>query len=168
MEYYTISKMNKRKFEFYEEVQGRFVNILEGLELYTRVFSESDERSILDCIFDFRDRAAVIILQMIDREICQGSLDMTSCIINIYDEDCIPPHIDHHDLLRPFFTVSFKGKSNILFGKEIDIVGSVEFRGVVEIPLLVGSVFVLKGVLKGNEADVTKHCIPGCDTAGCL
>ena len=29
-----------------------------------------------------------------------------SAIINIYEpEDCIPPHIDHHDFTRPFCTL---------------------------------------------------------------
>ncbi|XP_020584791.1 uncharacterized protein LOC110027627 [Phalaenopsis equestris] len=69
-----------------------------------------------------------------------------SCIINIYDEGvCIPPHIDHHDFVRPFCTVSFMS------------VGPGEFREAVEILLPVGSILVLKG----NGADVTKHCIPG-------
>ncbi|XP_020586895.1 uncharacterized protein LOC110029111 [Phalaenopsis equestris] len=81
-----------------------------------------------------------------------------SCIINIYDEeDCIPLHIDHHNLLRLFYMVSFMRKINILFGQEIDVFGPGEFRGSVEILLPVGLVLVLKG----NGTDVAKHCIPG-------
>ncbi|XP_020584155.1 uncharacterized protein LOC110027178 [Phalaenopsis equestris] len=81
-----------------------------------------------------------------------------SCCINIHDEgDCISPHIDHHDFVRPFCIVSFMSKSNILFWKEINIIGLGEFRGSVEIPLPVGSVLVLKG----NGADVVRHCILG-------
>ncbi|XP_020598674.1 uncharacterized protein LOC110038245 [Phalaenopsis equestris] len=81
-----------------------------------------------------------------------------SCIINIYDEgDCIPPHIDHHDFMRPFCTVSFMIKSNMLFEKEINIIGLGEFRGAMEISLPLGLVLVLKG----NGANVVKHCIPG-------
>ncbi|OVA00644.1 Oxoglutarate/iron-dependent dioxygenase [Macleaya cordata] len=81
-----------------------------------------------------------------------------SCIVNIYEEgDCIPPHIDHHDFLRPFCTVSFLAECNILFGSNLDIVGDGEFSGPVSIPLPIGSVLVLKG----NGADVAKHCVPG-------
>ncbi|XP_020593372.1 uncharacterized protein LOC110033659 [Phalaenopsis equestris] len=80
-----------------------------------------------------------------------------NCIINIYDEgDCIPLHIDHHDFVRPFYMVSFMSKSNILFRKEIDIIGLGEFKFSVEIPVLMGSVLILKL----NGTDLAKHCIP--------
>ncbi|XP_020596961.1 uncharacterized protein LOC110036776 [Phalaenopsis equestris] len=80
-----------------------------------------------------------------------------SYIINICDEgDNIPLHIEHHDFVRPFCTVSFISKRNILFGKEIDIIGPGKFRGAVEILLPVGSVLVVKG----NGAGVAKHCVP--------
>lgn len=81
-----------------------------------------------------------------------------SCIVNIYDEgDCIPPHIDHHDFLRPFCTVSFLAECNILFGANLKIVGPGEFAGPFSLPLPVGSVLILNG----NGADVAKHCVPG-------
>ncbi|KAI3667439.1 hypothetical protein L6452_42497 [Arctium lappa] len=80
-----------------------------------------------------------------------------SYIVNIYDEgDCIPPHIDHHDFLRPFCTISFLTECNILFGSNLMIVGPREFAGPVSIPLHIRSVFILKG----NGADVAKHCVP--------
>ncbi|KAJ4964539.1 hypothetical protein NE237_016388 [Protea cynaroides] len=80
-----------------------------------------------------------------------------SCIVNIYDkDDCIPPHIDHHDFLRPFCTVSFLTESNILFGSSLKIKDAGEFFGPVKIPLPVGSVLVLNG----NGANVAKHCVP--------
>ncbi|EHA8590713.1 RNA demethylase ALKBH5 [Cocos nucifera] len=80
-----------------------------------------------------------------------------SCIINIYDkDDCIPPHIDHHDFVRPFCTVSFLSECNILFGGELKIMGPGEFSGSTAIPLPVGSVLILNG----NGADVAKHCVP--------
>ncbi|XVE67365.1 hypothetical protein DITRI_Ditri08aG0154600 [Diplodiscus trichospermus] len=80
-----------------------------------------------------------------------------SCIVNIYDEgDCIPPHIDHHDFLRPFCTVSFLTECNILFGSSLKIVSPGEFSGPVSIPLPVGSVLILNG----NGADIAKHCVP--------
>ncbi|XP_052194430.1 RNA demethylase ALKBH9B-like [Diospyros lotus] len=81
-----------------------------------------------------------------------------SCIVNIYDEgDCIPPHIDNHDFLRPFCTVSFLSECNILFGVNLNIVGPGEFAGPISIPLPLGSVLVLNG----NAADIAKHCVPG-------
>ncbi|KAF2293798.1 hypothetical protein GH714_004819 [Hevea brasiliensis] len=81
-----------------------------------------------------------------------------SCIVNIYDEgDCIPPHIDHHDFLRPFCTVSFLTECNIVFGSNLKILSPGEFSGPVSMPLPVGSVLVLNG----NGADIAKHCIPG-------
>ncbi|TYG74772.1 hypothetical protein ES288_D04G209100v1 [Gossypium darwinii] len=79
------------------------------------------------------------------------------CIVNIYNEgDCIPPHIDHHDFLRPFCTVSFLTQCNILFGSSLKIVSPGEFSGPVSIPLPVGSVLILNG----NGADIAKHCVP--------
>ncbi|XP_020591016.1 uncharacterized protein LOC110031918 [Phalaenopsis equestris] len=51
-----------------------------------------------------------------------------SCIVNIYEAgDCSPPHVDYHDFTRPFCTVSFINKCNIMFGIEIQIVGDGEF-----------------------------------------
>jgi len=62
-----------------------------------------------------------------------------SCIVNIYDEgDCIPPHIDNHDFVRPFCTVSFLSQCNILFGVNLNIVGPGEFAGPISIPLPLG------------------------------
>ncbi|XP_020596452.1 RNA demethylase ALKBH5-like [Phalaenopsis equestris] len=81
-----------------------------------------------------------------------------SCIINIYEEgDCIPPHIDHHDFVRPFCTVSLILESSILFDTDIEIIGPGEFRGSVKISLPRGLILILKG----NRADMVKHCIQG-------
>lgn len=80
-----------------------------------------------------------------------------SCIVNIYAEgDCIPPHIDHHDFLRPFCTVSFLTESKILFGSNLKIVDAGEFSGPVSISLPPGSVLILSG----NGADIAKHSVP--------
>ncbi|KAG8090754.1 hypothetical protein GUJ93_ZPchr0011g28000 [Zizania palustris] len=80
-----------------------------------------------------------------------------SCIVNIYDPgDCIPPHIDSHDFLRPFCTVSFLSECSILFGSSLKVAGPGEFTGSSSIPLPVGSVLILNG----NGADVAKHCVP--------
>ncbi|KAL9267644.1 RNA demethylase ALKBH9B-like protein [Drosera capensis] len=80
-----------------------------------------------------------------------------SCIVNIYDKgDCIPPHIDHHDFVRPFCTVSFLAECNILFGSKLNVISPGEFSGPVSIPLPLGSVLILNG----SGADVAKHCVP--------
>ncbi|KAH0450367.1 hypothetical protein IEQ34_021059 [Dendrobium chrysotoxum] len=83
---------------------------------------------------------------------------ITSHVLPISCEpgDCIPPHIDSHDFIRPFCTVSFLSKCNIIFGHKIKIVGPDEFIGSASIPLPVGSVLVLDG----NGANLAKHCIP--------
>ncbi|WVZ82690.1 hypothetical protein U9M48_029927 [Paspalum notatum var. saurae] len=84
-----------------------------------------------------------------------------SCIVNIYEPgDCIPPHIDSHDFVRPFCTVSFLSECNILFGSNLKIAAPGEFTGSFAIPLPVGSVLVLNG----NGADVAKHCVPAVPT----
>ncbi|KAL9249272.1 RNA demethylase ALKBH9B-like protein [Drosera capensis] len=62
-----------------------------------------------------------------------------SCIVNIYDKgDCIPPHIDHHDFVRPFCTVSLLAECNILFGSKLNVIAPGEFSGPVSIPLPLG------------------------------
>ncbi|GKA74969.1 RNA demethylase ALKBH5-like protein [Tanacetum coccineum] len=102
-----------------------------------------------------------IFIQMIKRMVRWHILPPTcvpnSYIVNIYYEgDCIPPHIDHHEFLRPFCTISFLTQCNILFGSNLKIVGPGEFAGPFSIPLPVE----LALVLKGNGIDVTKHCVP--------
>ena len=64
-----------------------------------------------------------------------------NCIVNIYEEgNCIPPHIDHHDFVRPFCTVSLLSECNIIFGTNLKIVGPGEFVDSTGIPLPMGSV----------------------------
>ncbi|KAK7328276.1 hypothetical protein VNO77_22379 [Canavalia gladiata] len=101
-----------------------------------------------------------VFKQMIKRMVRWNIISSTcipdSCIVNIYDEgDYIPPHIDHHDFMRPFYTVSFLNECKILFGTNLQVVCPGEFSGPVSIALPVGSVLVLKG----NGANVAKHCI---------
>ncbi|KAL0912203.1 hypothetical protein M5K25_018163 [Dendrobium thyrsiflorum] len=99
----------------------------------------------------------IMIKRLITSHVLPISCVPDSCIINIYEPgDCIPPHIDSHDFVRPFCTVSFLSKSNIIFGHKIKIVGPGEFIGSASIPLPVGSVLVFNG----NGADLAKHCIP--------
>ncbi|DBB10995.1 TPA: hypothetical protein ACH3X3_006476 [Trebouxia sp. C0006] len=80
-----------------------------------------------------------------------------TAIINVYDvEDCIPPHIDHHDFDRPFCTISLLSEQHIMFGSKIISRGPGDFVGDYEMPLPTGSCLVLKG----NGADVAQHCVP--------
>ncbi|KAJ9703697.1 hypothetical protein PVL29_005125 [Vitis rotundifolia] len=99
----------------------------------------------------------VIIRRLVRWHVLPPSCVPDSCIVNIYEEgDCIPPHIDNHDFVRPFCTVSFLSECNIVFGTNLKILGAGEFAGPFPIPLPVGSVLVLNG----NGADVAKHCVP--------
>ncbi|KAG0500625.1 hypothetical protein HPP92_000697 [Vanilla planifolia] len=204
----------KKDFKSLERVKGRLINVLEGLELHTGVFSPAEQRRIVDCVYDFQEKGrrgllrertyseprkwmkgkgritiqfgccynyAVdkngnppgiirdeevdpippLLKQMIKRLVAWHVLPPTcipnSCIVNIYDkDDCIPPHIDHHDFVRPFCTVSFLSECDIVFGAELKIIGPGEFSGSATIRLPLGSVLVLNG----NGADVAKHCVP--------
>ncbi|XP_074584333.1 RNA demethylase ALKBH9B-like isoform X2 [Curcuma longa] len=204
----------KKDFKKMEKVHGRLVNILEGLELHTGVFSPAEQKQIVDCIYEFQkkgqngelrertyseprkwmrgkgritiqfgccynyavdkhgnppgiirdeevDPIPPLLKFMIKRMVAWHVLPTTcipnSCIVNIYDkDDCIPPHIDHHDFLRPFCTVSFLSECNILFGTEMKVLGPGEFSGSTAIPLPLGSVLILNG----NGAEIAKHCVP--------
>lgn len=69
------------------------------------------------------------------------------CVVNIYDEgDCIPPHVDNRDFLRPFCTISFLSECNILFGSNLKVEETGEYSGgSYSLPLPVG--LVLANVL---------------------
>lgn len=204
----------KKDFSYMERVGGRMVNVLQGLELHTGVFSPDEQRRIVDCVHQLQDqgrrgqlmartyseprkwmrgkgRATIqfgccynyavdrrgnppgivrdeevdplppalgaMVRRLVRWRVLPPSCVPDSCIVNIYDVgDCIPPHIDHHDFARPFCTVSFLAECAILFGRDIRVVAPGEFAAPVSIPLPVGSVLVLKG----NGADVAKHCVP--------
>ncbi|KAF8100113.1 hypothetical protein N665_0230s0001 [Sinapis alba] len=210
----------KRKKDFIclERFKGRLVNVVDGLELHTGVFSAVEQKRIVDKVYELQekghkgelrertftapqkwmrgkgrvtiqfgccynyatDRAGnppgilqreevdplpslfkVIIRKLIAWHVLPPTCVPDSCIVNIYDEgDCIPPHIDNHDFLRPFCTISFLSECNILFGSNLNIEGPGEFSGSFSIPLPVGSVLVLNG----NGADVAKHCVPAVPT----
>ncbi|KAL6993443.1 RNA demethylase alkbh9b [Sarracenia purpurea var. burkii] len=210
----------KRKKDFIclERVNGRFVNILDGLELHTGVFSAAEQKRIVDfvhllyemgkkgelkertftapqkwmrgkgrvtiqfgCCYNYaQDKNGnppgilqtemvdpiphlfkVIIRRLVSWQVLPPSCVPDSCIVNIYEEgDCIPPHIDNHDFVRPFCTVSFLSECNIVFGSNLKVVAAGEFSGSFAIPLPVGSVLVLNG----NGADVAKHCVPAVPT----
>eukprot|EP00884_Botryococcus_braunii_P015043 jgi/Botrbrau1/2353/Bobra.39_1s0038.2 len=86
------------------------------------------------------------------------SKEPDSAIVNLYDmDDCIPPHIDHHDFDRPFCTISLVSQQSIMFGAKLIPLAPGEFTGSnCFIPLPVGSCLVLKG----NGADLAMHCVP--------
>ncbi|KAH0468894.1 hypothetical protein IEQ34_002126 [Dendrobium chrysotoxum] len=135
----------KKDYVCFERINRRLVNILDGLELHIGVFNSMEQRKI-----------STHILNQENGCVAKDGCVPDSCIINIYEpDDCIPPHIDSHDFVRPFSTVSFLSKCNIIFGHKIKIVGPGEFIGAASIPLPVGSVLVLNG----NGADLAKHCI---------
>ncbi|KAA0025681.1 putative alpha-ketoglutarate-dependent dioxygenase [Cucumis melo var. makuwa] len=208
----------KKDFICLERFKGKLVNILEGLELHTCIFSAAEQTRIVDHVYalqemgkrgELRERTfsapkkwmkgkgrvtmqfgccynyapdkngnppgilrseivdpipslfKVIIRRLVRWHVLPPTCVPDSCIVNIYDEgDCIPPHIDNHDFVRPFCTVSFLSECNIVFGTNLSIVGPGEFSGPIAIPLPVGSVLVLNG----NGADVAKHCVPAVPT----
>lgn len=201
-----------------ERVNGKIVNILDGLELHKGVFSAAEQIRIVKyvekldqmgkngelkertytapakwmrgkgrvtiqfgCCYNYApdkngnpsgilkngtvdplpDLLKVMIRRLVGWHVMPSTCVPDSCIINIYEEgDCIPPHIDSHDFVRPFCTVSFLSECNIVFGSNLKIVGPGQFAGAIAIPLPVGSVLVLKG----NGADVAKHSVPAVPT----
>ncbi|XP_059665722.1 RNA demethylase ALKBH9B-like [Cornus florida] len=208
----------KNDFICLERVKGRFVNILDGLELHMGVFSAAEQKRIVDLVYLLEEKGKngelkartytapekwmrgkgrvtiqfgccynyatdkngnrpgimrneivdplphlfkVMIRRLIRWHVLPPSCVPDSCIVNIYDEgDCIPPHIDNHQFVRPFCTVSFLSQCNIIFGTNLEVVGPGEFTGPSEIPLPLGSVLVLSG----NGADVAKHCVSAVPT----
>ena len=53
-----------------------------------------------------------------------------SAIINVYEPgDCIPPHIDHHDFVRPFVTLSLLSEQPIMFGQNLIPLSPGNFGG---------------------------------------
>ncbi|TKY58067.1 RNA demethylase ALKBH5 [Spatholobus suberectus] len=218
-EYIRFMNVRREKdFICFERVHGKLVNILEGLELHTGIFSAAEQRRIVSyvaslqeqgkkgelkdrtfsapqkwmrgkgrqtiqfgCCYNYAvdrdgnppgilqhamvdpipDLFKVIIRRLIRWHVLPPTCVPDSCIVNIYEEgDCIPPHIDNHDFVRPFCTVSFLSECNIVFGSNLEILGPGEFDGLIAIPLPVGSVLVLNG----NGADVAKHCVPAVPT----
>ncbi|XP_038707675.1 RNA demethylase ALKBH9B [Tripterygium wilfordii] len=210
----------KRKKDFIclERVKGKIVNILEGLELHSGIFSAAEQKRIVKEVYALEEKGKrgelaertysapkkwmrgkgrvtiqfgccynyaidkmgnppgilqketvdplpslfkVIIRRLVRWHVLPPSCVPDSCIVNIYEEgDCIPPHIDNHDFVRPFCTVSFLSECNIVFGSNLKILNAGEFAGATALPLPVGSVLVLNG----NGADVAKHCVPAVPT----
>jgi alkylated DNA repair dioxygenase AlkB len=214
-EYIRFTQLGRKKdFVCLERINGKPMNILEGLELHTGVFNAAEQRRLVAFIYQlqeqgrkkqFRERTyseprkwmrgkgritiqfgccynyavdkngnppgivrdeevdplpplfKAAIRRMVRWHVLPPSCIPDSCIVNIYDEgDCIPPHIDHHDFVRPFCTVSLLSECNIIFGSNLKILGPGEFAGSTAIPLPMGSVLILNG----NGADVAKHSVP--------
>ncbi|XVF18015.1 hypothetical protein REPUB_Repub10bG0175000 [Reevesia pubescens] len=218
-EYIRFRNVKRKKdFMCFERVKGKFVNILEGLELHMGIFSAAEQKRIVDhvykleemgrkgelkertftapqkwmrgkgrvtiqfgCCYNYAmdkngnppgilqnevvdpipDLLKLIIRRLIRWHVLPPTCVPDSCIVNICEQgDCIPPHIDNHDFVRPFCTVSFLSECNIVFGSNLKVVGAGEFSGSIAIPLPVGSVLVLNG----NGADVAKHFVPAVPT----
>lgn len=209
---------SKKDFVCIERIDGRDMNVLQGLELHTQVFNADEQRNIVKyvhklqkmgrnghfrertyseprkwmrgkgrvtiqfgCCYNYavdrrgnlpgilRDEEADplpnLFKKMIKRMVRWNILPPTcipnSCVVNIYDEgDCIPPHIDHHDFLRPFSTVSLLSECDILFGSNLKVISPGEFVGPAPINLPMGSVFIFND----NGADIAKHCVPSVRT----
>lgn len=218
-EYIRFMNVRRKKdFICFERVNGKLVNILDGLELHTGIFSAAEQKRIVNyvaslqemgrmgelkdrtysaprkwmpgkgrqtiqfgCCYNYAvdkdgnppgilhhasidplpDLFKVIIRRLVKWHVLPTTCVPDSCIVNVYEEgDCIPPHIDNHDFVRPFCTVSFLSECDILFGSNLRIAGPGKFDGSFAIPLPVGSVLVLNG----NGADVAKHCVPAVPT----
>jgi mRNA N6-methyladenine demethylase len=88
------------------------------------------------------DLFKTMIKRLVRWQVLPATCVPDSCIVNIYEPgDCIPPHIDSHDFVRPFCTVSFLSECNILFGPNLKVAAPGEFIGSIAIPLPVGYIF---------------------------
>ncbi|KAF5454555.1 hypothetical protein F2P56_024211 [Juglans regia] len=206
----------KQDFVWSEKLKGKIVNILEGLELHTGIFSAAEQKRIADYVYKLEEmgrkgelkertftaptkgkgRVTIqfgccyndatdkkgnpagilhdqtvdpmphlfkeIIKRLIRWHVLPGTCIPDSCVVNIYEEgDCMPPHVDNRDFLRPICTVSFLSECDIIFGSNLKVLGPDNFEGSVSIPLPAGSALVLNG----NGANMAKHCVPPVPTA---
>ncbi|KAF5745507.1 2-oxoglutarate and Fe(II)-dependent oxygenase superfamily protein isoform 1 [Tripterygium wilfordii] len=218
-DYIRFMNVKRKKDYFcYERSKGKTLNVLEGLELHSGVFSAAEQKIIVEEVYALEEKGhrgelkeqtysapkkwmrgngrvtiqfgccynyatdkmgnppgilqketidplpslfKVMIRRLVRWHVLPPTCVPDSCIVNIYEEgDCIPPHIDNQDFVRPFCTVSFLSDCNIIFGSNLKILNAGEFAGAIAIPLPVGSVLVLNG----NGADVAKHCVPAVPT----
>ncbi|XP_020598281.1 uncharacterized protein LOC110037894 [Phalaenopsis equestris] len=138
-------KVRKQNFKNFQRLQEEYVNILEGLELYTNVFTSSEQDDIVECDFLEIDMGRAGRL----RRRTYSEPRKWKCGKG-RDKEGNLPGIIRHDEVDPLPSFIKRMIKQL-------IVSDGEFRGFVEIPLHVGSVLILKG----NGADVAKHCIPG-------
>ena len=62
--------------------------------------------------------------------IVNPDIEPDTAIVNFYDtDDCIPPHIDHEDFVRPFVTISLLSEQSIMFGNRLIPLDAGEFGG---------------------------------------
>ncbi|GAU41359.1 hypothetical protein TSUD_390460 [Trifolium subterraneum] len=125
----------KKDFIYIERLNGRDINLLQGLELHTGVFNVIEQNEIVDYIYRLQRRGQ------------EGRLREKT-------------------YSKPRKWMRGKGRETIQFGccynYAVDKNGNPpairpgEFSGPASISLPVGSVFVLKG----NGADIAKHCVP--------
>ncbi|KAJ4966846.1 hypothetical protein NE237_018695 [Protea cynaroides] len=168
-EFNDMLQVRRKKDSVYlEGIDGSPINIVKGLELHTKVFNELEQKKIVEYPKKWMSGKGCVTIQfgccynyakrLVRWHVLPPTCVPNSCIVNIYDKgDCIPPHIDHHDFLRPFCTVSFLTECNILLGSSLEIKRPGQFFGQIVIPLLVGSVLVLNG----NDVNIAKYCVPG-------
>ena len=87
-----------------------------------------------------------------------------TAIINVYEvDDCIPPHIDHHDFDRPFCTISLLSEESILFSNRITPVSPGVFDCDYSIKLPVGEwgyTCPCRRLLESASISLTKGCLP--------
>ncbi|KAK8952955.1 hypothetical protein KSP40_PGU001982 [Platanthera guangdongensis] len=167
----------KKDFVCLERIDGRIVNILEGLELHTGVFSVLEQKQIVNFVYELQEKwrnnglggiihGAVadpmpnlfktMIKRLISWHVMPASCVPDSCRVNIYGPgDFEPRNIDSNDFVRPFCTVSFLNEGSINFGSNPKDNDAVEFTGSTAILLPVGSALVFNG--KG--ANVAKHFV---------
>ena len=75
-----------------------------------------------------------VLKSLVKRIINWGIVNPNICpdtaIVNFYDtDDCIPPHVDHKDFVRPFVTISLLSQQSIMFGPRLIPVNDGEFGG---------------------------------------
>ncbi|KAI0497992.1 hypothetical protein KFK09_021233 [Dendrobium nobile] len=51
-----FANVRKNDFKHWERVRGRLINVLDGLELHTGVFSAAEQARIVDCVYDFPEK----------------------------------------------------------------------------------------------------------------
>jgi hypothetical protein len=74
--------------------------------------------------------------------------------------DCIPPHIDHHDFVRPFVTVSLQSEQEILFSERIISLDAGVFSGRFKMPLPPGEQHATTQV--NRQRRKRGHCTTRC------
>ncbi|KAK1325554.1 hypothetical protein QJS10_CPA01g02361 [Acorus calamus] len=147
--------VRKKDFVFWERVRGREVNIVGGLELHMGVFSAVEQQRIVDFVYKLQELGRKGELR--DRTYSEPqkwmrgkgrvTIQFGCCYNYATDKKGNPPGIirnEDSDSMPSLFKIAGPG----------------DFIGPMAIPLPVGSVLVMKG----NGADVAKHCVPAVPT----